>query len=49
VVTPETFRCLRRDEFGTEELVDAGTDDEDDREFEHGGEEEGVSVGGPLG
>jgi hypothetical protein len=36
VVPPKTCRCLLRDEFGTEELVNAVTDDEDDRESESG-------------
>jgi hypothetical protein len=45
----ETCRCLLREEFGTEELVNAATDDEDDREFEPGGEEEGLLVGESLG
>jgi hypothetical protein len=49
VVTPETCRCLLREAFGTEELVNAATDDEDDREFEPGREEEGVPVGESLG
>jgi hypothetical protein len=50
VVTPETCRCLLREEFGTEELVNGFTDDEDGREFEPGREEEeGVPVGESLG
>jgi hypothetical protein len=36
VVTPETYRCLLREEFGTEEPVNAAPDDEDDRESEPG-------------
>jgi hypothetical protein len=49
LVSPATCRCLLREEFGTEELVDAATEDETDREFEPGGEEEGVPVGESLG
>jgi hypothetical protein len=49
VATPEIVRCLLREGFGTEELVNAATDDEDNREFEPGGEEEGVPVGESLG
>jgi hypothetical protein len=49
VLTPETCRFLLREEFVTEELVNAAMDDEDDWEFEPGGEEEGIPVGDSLG